>query len=99
MIATGGTIVAALAMLVEWGLSEEQIKVVAVLGSRQGIKHIHEEYPGVHVSRCRALSFRTLTDKLHQIYIGAVDEELTDKGYISPGLGDAVSVTHTMARG
>lgn len=26
-----------------------------------------------------------------QIYVGAVDEELTDKGYISPGLGDAVS--------
>lgn len=30
-----------------------------------------------------------------QIYVGAVDEELTDKGYISPGLGDAVSSFRT----
>lgn len=26
-----------------------------------------------------------------QVHIGAIDTELTDKGYISPGLGDAVS--------
>lgn len=26
---------------------------------------------------------------LTQIYIGAIDDHLTDKGYISPGLGDA----------
>jgi uracil phosphoribosyltransferase len=24
-----------------------------------------------------------------QVFIGAIDAELTDKGYISPGLGDA----------
>jgi hypothetical protein len=75
MIATGGTVVAALGMLTVWGLSQEQIRVVSVLGSRRGVDHILKEYPGV------------------QIYTGAVDELLTDKGYISPGLGDAVSLS------
>jgi len=71
MIATGGTAVAALGMLTDWGLQQSQIKVVSVLGSRIGVQRIAEEYPDV------------------EIYIGAVDEELTDRGYISPGLGDA----------
>lgn len=97
MIATGGTIVAALGMLVEWGLVEEQIKVVSVLGSRQGVQHVQQEYPGVDVStvRWRCAEERDgggeRTKLMVQIWIGAIDEELTDKGYISPGLGDAVS--------
>ncbi len=28
-----------------------------------------------------------------QIYIGAIDDELTEKGYISPGLGDSVGLS------
>lgn len=73
MIATGGTALAALTMLTEWGLTQNQIKMVSVVGSAQGVKHIAEEFPDV------------------EIFIGAVDDELTEKGYISPGLGDAVS--------
>jgi uracil phosphoribosyltransferase len=49
MIATGGTVVAALGMLTEWGLREEQVRVVSVLGSRRGVEHILKEYPGVQV--------------------------------------------------
>ncbi|ORX37878.1 uracil phosphoribosyltransferase-domain-containing protein [Kockovaella imperatae] len=71
LIATGGTAIAALAMLTEWGLSQSQIKIISVLGSSQGVEKVVSEYPGV------------------EIYIGAVDQELTSKGYISPGLGDA----------
>ncbi|TXT09143.1 hypothetical protein VHUM_02617 [Vanrija humicola] len=71
LIATGGTIVAALTMLTEWGLAPSQIKIVSVLGSKSGVEHVTAEFPDV------------------EIYIGAVDDELTDKGYISPGLGDA----------
>lgn len=71
MIATGGTAVAAIGMLTDWGLQQSQIKLVSVLGSRIGVQHVAEEYPDV------------------EIWIGAIDEELTDKGYISPGLGDA----------
>lgn len=37
-------------MLTEWGLAQEQIKLVCILGSRKGIDHIQEEYPGVEVS-------------------------------------------------
>jgi uracil phosphoribosyltransferase len=73
MIATGGTAIAALTMLTEWGLTQNQIKMVSVVGSAQGVKHIAEEFPDV------------------EIFIGSVDNELTEKGYISPGLGDAVS--------
>lgn len=71
LIATGGTAIAAIGMLTDWGLKQEQIKIVSVLGSKQGVEHVAEEYPEV------------------EIFIGAVDEELTVKGYISPGLGDA----------
>ncbi|CAD6589937.1 MAG: hypothetical protein TREMPRED_005578 [Tremellales sp. Tagirdzhanova-0007] len=71
LIATGGTAVAALSMLTDWGLDQSQIKVLSVLGSRQGVQHVSEEFPDV------------------EIFIGAVDEDLTGKGYISPGLGDA----------
>lgn len=49
MMATGGTVVAALGMLTEWGLREEQVRVVSVLGSRRGVEHILKEYPGVQV--------------------------------------------------
>ncbi|ORY34889.1 uracil phosphoribosyltransferase-domain-containing protein [Naematelia encephala] len=71
LIATGGTAIAALTMLTEWGLSQSQIKVVSVLGSRVGVQNVQNEFPDV------------------QIWIGAVDDELTDRGYIKPGLGDA----------
>ncbi|KAK1923743.1 uracil phosphoribosyltransferase-domain-containing protein [Papiliotrema laurentii] len=71
LIATGGTAVAALGMLLEWGLTQSQIKIISVLGSTEGVKHVTTEYPEV------------------EIFIGAIDEQLTDKGYISPGLGDA----------
>ncbi|EIW71665.1 uracil phosphoribosyltransferase [Tremella mesenterica] len=71
LIATGGTAIAALGMLTDWGLRQDQIKIVSVLGSRQGVRHVSEEFPDV------------------EIFIGAIDDELTERGYISPGLGDA----------
>ncbi|KAK8849575.1 uracil phosphoribosyltransferase [Kwoniella newhampshirensis] len=71
LIATGGTAIAALHMLTEWGLSPSQIKIISVLGSKQGVEHVSAEFPDV------------------EIFIGAVDDQLTEKGYISPGLGDA----------
>ncbi|KAK4685992.1 uracil phosphoribosyltransferase, partial [Tremellales sp. Uapishka_1] len=71
LIATGGTAIAALNMLTDWGLSQSQIKIISVLGSKQGIDNLAEEFPEV------------------EIWIGAVDDQLTDKGYISPGLGDS----------
>jgi uracil phosphoribosyltransferase len=58
-------------MLKEWGLAPEQIKLVSILGSKEGVDHVQAECPGV------------------EIFIGTIDNELTSKGYISPGLGDA----------
>nr|ODN91121.1 uracil phosphoribosyltransferase [Cryptococcus depauperatus CBS 7841]ODN95573.1 uracil phosphoribosyltransferase [Cryptococcus depauperatus CBS 7855] len=74
LIATGGTAIAAINMLTEWGLKQSQIKMVSVLGSKAGVQNVQDEFPDV------------------ELFIAAVDDELTDKGYISPGLGDAVSV-------
>ncbi|WWD20200.1 uracil phosphoribosyltransferase [Kwoniella shandongensis] len=80
LIATGGTAIAALHMLTEWGLPASQIKIISILGSKTGVEHVSAEFPDV------------------EIFIGAVDDELTEKGYISPGLGDAgdrlFSTTH-----
>jgi uracil phosphoribosyltransferase len=50
LIATGGPAVAALGMLKDWGLKESQIKIISVLGSRQGVENVMKEFPGVDVS-------------------------------------------------
>jgi uracil phosphoribosyltransferase len=36
-------------MLTDWGLSQSQIKIISVLGSKQGVEHVSEEYPDVEV--------------------------------------------------
>jgi hypothetical protein len=51
LIATGGTAVAAIGMLLDWGLQQNQIKIISVLGSAEGVKHVTEDYPEVEVSR------------------------------------------------
>lgn len=47
---------AALGMLTEWGLKPAQLKLISVLGSRQGVDHVHEEFPEVEVGRGRVTS-------------------------------------------
>jgi uracil phosphoribosyltransferase len=69
IIATGGTSVAAIQTLKEWGV--ERIIVLSVLGARDGVLKAAEEWP-----------------EGTQIWVGGIDEELTEKGMIKPGLGD-----------
>lgn len=69
MIATGGTAIAAIDMLLDWGI--KSIKLVSIVGSAEGIKAIQTAHPNV------------------DIYVGAIDPLLNDRGYIVPGLGDA----------
>ncbi|KAI8613673.1 uracil phosphoribosyltransferase-domain-containing protein [Chytriomyces sp. MP71] len=69
MIATGGTAVAAINILKEWGL--KKIKFVGLIGSTLGVKVLRDAHPDV------------------EIYVGVIDEQLTDEGYIIPGCGDA----------
>ncbi|KAL2156307.1 hypothetical protein VTH82DRAFT_1052 [Thermothelomyces myriococcoides] len=69
VIATGGTCVAAIQTLREWGA--KRIIVLSVLGALPGVKAAAAEWPaGV------------------EIWLAGVDEELTDRGMLKPGLGD-----------
>ncbi|KAJ9092445.1 hypothetical protein QFC21_006827 [Naganishia friedmannii] len=49
MIATANTIIAALSTLKDWGVPMSHIKVVCVLGSKQGIERVATEFPEVEV--------------------------------------------------
>lgn len=69
VIATGGTAVAAIQTLREWGV--DRIIFISVLGATRGITAAAHEWP-----------------EGTQIWVGGLDEELTDNGYIKPGLGD-----------
>ncbi|KAG8825686.1 hypothetical protein FRB91_008970 [Serendipita sp. 411] len=71
LVATGGTAIAAINMLTDWGLTVDNIRLLSVLGSQEGIDHVRTEFPQL------------------QIFVAAIDSELTDKGYLTPGLGDA----------
>ncbi|KAJ1550951.1 hypothetical protein HK096_004031, partial [Nowakowskiella sp. JEL0078] len=71
MIATAGTALAAVGILKDWGLKLENIKLIAIMASLDGVLAVAKEFPEV------------------QIYVACVDQNLTDKGYIDPGLGDA----------
>lgn len=69
MLATGGSIVAALE-----GLPLENVASVSVLsmiGAPEGVARVSEAYPDV------------------TLHLAAVDRQLSDIGYILPGLGDA----------
>jgi len=70
MLATGASLEAAIAGLVEYD-QPSQIHIVTVIASTIGIQRIKRRFPAAH------------------IWTGAIDEELTAKGYIVPGLGDA----------
>jgi len=71
LIATGGTAVAALAMITDWGIPVANIKLLSVLSSEAGLKHVRTEFPDL------------------DIWVAALDPELTKVGLIFPGLGDA----------
>ncbi|KAF5321975.1 hypothetical protein D9619_000752 [Psilocybe cf. subviscida] len=49
LIATGGTAVAAMGMITEWGIDVKNIKLLCVLGSAAGLKHVQAEYPDLEI--------------------------------------------------
>ncbi|EJD00964.1 armadillo/beta-catenin/plakoglobin [Fomitiporia mediterranea MF3/22] len=49
LIATGGTACAALQMLLDWGLSIKNIRLLAVLASEVGLKKLSEEFPDLQI--------------------------------------------------
>ncbi|GAA6062839.1 hypothetical protein JCM10212_001845 [Sporobolomyces blumeae] len=49
LIATGGTAIAAVSMLLDWGLAIENIKLLVLLGSRPGLEKVAQAYPGLEI--------------------------------------------------
>lgn len=49
LVATGGTACAALTMIVDWGIPVTRIKLLCVLGSEEGLKHVHAEFPDLEI--------------------------------------------------
>lgn len=73
MLATGGTLVAAINYLIDLGASE--ITAICILAAPEGIAHMEQAFENSQV----AISIVT----------GALDTKLNENGYIVPGLGDA----------
>ena len=73
MLATGGTLAAAINFVVERGA--EQITAVCLLAAPEGVAFLENETADLRAP---------IT-----IVTAALDERLNDKGYIVPGLGDA----------
>ena len=49
MLATGGTIVAALNLIKERGVDNKQIKVISALAAPPALQKLSEKFPGLHV--------------------------------------------------
>ena len=77
MLATGGSLVAAIKGLFERGKPKE-IHVVSVLASNEGIEFLK----------------KTFSKHKIKIWTGAIDDELTAKAFIVPGLGDAGNLAY-----
>lgn len=73
MLATGGTLAAAIHFLTERGA--DHITAVCLLASPEGCARLERELEGL--------------DTPVTVVTAAMDERLNDKGYIVPGLGDA----------
>ena len=69
MLATGGSIIAAVDLLKQRGI--KNIKVMCLVVAEPGVKAVEAVHPDIH------------------IYTVGYDKELNERGYITPGLGDA----------
>jgi uracil phosphoribosyltransferase len=73
MLATGGTLVAAIDLLLERGARD--VTAICLLAAPEGVKRLEEAYGD------RDVDVTVVT--------AAIDSHLNEKGYIVPGLGDA----------
>lgn len=73
MLATGGTLIAAIDILLERGARD--VTAICLLAAPEGVARVEAEYAGRDVDVT--------------IVVAALDERLNEKGYIVPGLGDA----------
>lgn len=73
MLATGASVTIAYQELVKQGGKPEHTHIAAVIASKRGVEYLEEHVNGRDVT----------------IWTGALDERLTEKSYIDPGIGDA----------
>ncbi len=73
MLATGGTLIAAMQYLFDRGATE--VTAITILSAPEGIKAVEEAFEG------KGYNINLVT--------GSLDTKLNEKGYIVPGLGDA----------
>lgn len=73
MLATGGTLVAAIEFLAKAGATD--ITAICILAAPEGISVLEKAFTSSKLSL--------------KLVIGALDDHLNEKGYIIPGLGDA----------
>ena len=73
MLATGGTLVAAISLLLDRGARD--VTAICLLAAPEGLRHMEEAFAG------RDVEVTVVT--------AAHDERINEKGYIVPGLGDA----------
>lgn len=73
MLATGSSLVLAYNALCERGGTPAHTHVAAVIASEQGVDYVMKNMPHATTS----------------VWVAAVDEELTSRSYIVPGIGDA----------
>ena len=73
MLATGGTLVAAIDLLLDRGARD--VTAICLLAAPEGLRHMEEAFAG--------------RDADVTVVTAALDERLNEKGYIVPGLGDA----------
>lgn len=73
MLATGGTLAAAIEFLFERGADD--VTTLCLLAAPEGIAHMDEVFAG--------------STKPIRLVTAALDERLNERGYIVPGLGDA----------
>jgi len=74
MLATGGTLVAALRLLAQRGAAS--VTAICLLAAPEGVARMDEAFPDDDPWPVTVVT-------------AALDERLTDRGYITPGLGDA----------
>jgi uracil phosphoribosyltransferase len=74
MLATGGTLEAAIRMLV--GRGATAVTAICLLAAPEGVARLEQAFPGDDPATIRVVT-------------AALDQRLNDQGYIVPGLGDA----------
>jgi uracil phosphoribosyltransferase len=74
MLATGGTLVAVIGILIERGATA--VTAVCLLSAPEGIERVSKAFPAGGNADVRVVT-------------AAIDERLNERGYIMPGLGDA----------